>query len=161
MAAVERTSGTPRGPILLLAGQGFALGLTVAWILIPASAIFLAAYGSELLPATYIGAAVAGVVSSTLLSAAVRRRPLSSVATMTLTGLAFVLIASWLMLSTSDADWVSFALLVLVPITVPVGIQSDAELGQYRSHGCVRESQADAMRTWDFGTLGTPVIVTQ
>lgn len=39
-------------------------------------------------------------------------------------------------------------------------IQSDAELGQFRSHGCVRENQADAVRTWDFGTLGTPVIVT-
>ena len=39
-------------------------------------------------------------------------------------------------------------------------IQSDAELGQYRSHGCVRESQADAVRTWNFGSLGTPVIVT-
>ena len=29
--------------------------------------------------------------------------------------------ASWVLLSTSDADWVSFALLVLVPIVVPVG----------------------------------------
>jgi len=39
-------------------------------------------------------------------------------------------------------------------------IQSDAELGQFRSHGCVRESQADAVRTWNFGSVGTPVIVT-
>ncbi len=39
-------------------------------------------------------------------------------------------------------------------------IQSDAELGQFRSHGCVRENQSDAVRTWNFGTLGTPVIVT-
>ena len=39
-------------------------------------------------------------------------------------------------------------------------IQSDAELGQFRSHGCVRESQADAVRTWNFGSIGTPVIVT-
>jgi hypothetical protein len=39
-------------------------------------------------------------------------------------------------------------------------IESDAELGQFRSHGCVRESQADAVRTWNFGSVGTPVIVT-
>jgi hypothetical protein len=39
-------------------------------------------------------------------------------------------------------------------------IQSDAELGSFRSHGCVRESQADAVRTWNFGSVGTPVIVT-
>ena len=47
---------------MILAGQGFALGVTVAWITIPASAIFLAAYGAELLPVTYLGAAVAGIV---------------------------------------------------------------------------------------------------
>lgn len=39
-------------------------------------------------------------------------------------------------------------------------IQSDDELGQFRSHGCVRERQSDAVLTWNFGTLGTPVIVT-
>ena len=39
-------------------------------------------------------------------------------------------------------------------------IQSDDELGQFRSHGCVRENQNDALRTWNFGTLGTTVVVT-
>jgi len=39
-------------------------------------------------------------------------------------------------------------------------IQSDAELGQFRSHGCVRASQADAVRTWNFGSVGRRVIVT-
>jgi len=45
---------SPHRRIALLAGQGFALGLTMAWILIPATAIFLAAYGADLLPVTYI-----------------------------------------------------------------------------------------------------------
>ena len=93
----SRTS-RPTRRILLLAGQGFALGLTAAWIMIPASAIFLAAYGSELLPVTYIGAAVAGVVSSTLLAAAFRRRPLAAVATRVLAGLSVVLLVSWVVL---------------------------------------------------------------
>ncbi len=38
--------------------------------------------------------------------------------------------------------------------------QSDAELGQYRSAGCVRQSRADAVAMWNFADIGTPVIVT-
>ena len=121
MTGSEHAHKSPGGPILLLAAQGFALGLTSAWILIPASAIFLAAYGSELLPVTYIGAALAGVASSVALAAAFRRRPLAGVATTTLAALAVTLVVSWLVLAVADAEWVSFALLVLVPIVVPVG----------------------------------------
>ena len=122
VTGAEPPHESPSGPILLLAGQGFALGLTMAWILIPASAIFLAAYGSELLPVTYIGAAIAGVVSSIVLAAAFRRRPLAAVATRD-AGRAVGRCSSrrgWCW-RRSDADWVSFALLVLVPIVVPVG----------------------------------------
>ncbi len=121
MSAPAHPTDSPHGPIFLLAGQGFALGLTMAWIMIPASSLFLTAYGSELLPVTYIGAAVAGVGSSVLLAAAFRRRPLATVATRILSGLAVALLASWVVLSLAAADWVSFALLVLVPIMVPVG----------------------------------------
>jgi hypothetical protein len=121
VTGAERAHGSPTHRIFLLSGQGFALGLTTAWIMIPASAIFLEAYGSELLPVTYIGAAVAGVVSSAALAAAFRRRPLSRVATLTLAGLSFSLLASWVVLARSGAAWVSFALLVLIPIVVPVG----------------------------------------
>ncbi len=121
MTATERPNESPHGRVLALSGQAFALGLTMAWIMIPASAIFLKAYGSDLLPVTYIGAAAAGVVSSALLAAAFRRRPLASVATWVLAGLSVLLLASWVVLATADADWVSFALLVLVPIVVPVG----------------------------------------
>jgi hypothetical protein len=40
-----------------------------------------------------------------------------------------------------------------------VPIQSDAALGHFRSHGCVRESAADAAAMWDFGQMGTTVVV--
>lgn len=47
---------------------------------------------------------------------------------------------------------------------IPVGrrgpIQSLGELGQFRSHGCVRQAPADARRMWDFAPLGTKVVVT-
>lgn len=107
--------------IALLAGQAFCLGLTTAWIAIPASAIFLETYGSGLLPVTYIGAAVAGAAASASLARALRRRPLVSVAMRILAVLAVGLVASWLLLWRFGAGWVSFALLVLVPIVVPVG----------------------------------------
>ena len=112
-------STAPR--VRFLAGQAFALGLTTAWILIPASAIFLAAYGPELLPVTYIGAAVAGGVSSVLLGSASHRRPVADVAIRVLAGVAITLLLSWIVLSVGGGDWVSFALLVFVPIVVPVG----------------------------------------
>ena len=40
-------------------------------------------------------------------------------------------------------------------------IQSEAELGQYRSAGCVRQSPSDAAFMYDFATIGTPVVVTR
>lgn len=39
-------------------------------------------------------------------------------------------------------------------------IQSESELGQYRSKGCVRQSVADAAYLWEFAPVGTPVEVT-
>ena len=107
--------------VALLAGQAFSLGLMTAWIGIPASAIFLETYGSGLLPLTYIGAAIAGAATSAALSAAVRKRPLASVAMSVLAILAVVVLVSWILLWTVGADWLSFGLLVLVPIIVPVG----------------------------------------
>ena len=38
-------------------------------------------------------------------------------------------------------------------------IQSDAQLGSYRSHGCVRQNQWAAKLMWDWATMGTTVVV--
>ncbi len=119
--AVERRPDSSNRRIVLLAGQAFALGLMAAWIAIPASAIFLETYGSGLLPLTYIGAAIAGAATSAALAVAVRRRPLVAVAVRVLAFVAIALLVSWLLLWTLGADWLSFGLLVLVPIVVPVG----------------------------------------
>ncbi|HEY7628769.1 MAG TPA: hypothetical protein VH761_16985, partial [Ilumatobacteraceae bacterium] len=107
--------------ITLLAGQAFSLGVSMAWILIPANSIFLDRYGSQLLPVTYIGAALAGAATSASLAAALRRRPLVDVTVRLLVGQSLLLLASWLLLWRAGASWVSFGLLVLVPIVVPVG----------------------------------------
>lgn len=39
-------------------------------------------------------------------------------------------------------------------------IQTEAELGQYRSHGCVRQAPGDAAFLFDWTPLGTAVTVT-
>jgi len=38
-------------------------------------------------------------------------------------------------------------------------LQSEAELGQYRSHGCVRQALSDAALAWDWAPVGTRVVV--
>ena len=39
-------------------------------------------------------------------------------------------------------------------------IQSESKLGSYRSHGCVRQSDGDALALWNFAPVGTKVVVT-
>jgi len=39
-------------------------------------------------------------------------------------------------------------------------VQSESELGQPRSRGCVRQARADAERMWDWAPIGTAVRVT-
>ncbi len=38
-------------------------------------------------------------------------------------------------------------------------VQTSADLGTPLSHGCVRQSDADARAMWRFGRIGTPVVV--
>lgn len=40
-------------------------------------------------------------------------------------------------------------------------VQSESELGQYRSSGCVRQRLSDAAYLWGFAPVGTTVVVTR
>jgi hypothetical protein len=110
----------PRGVVTLLTAQGFAFGVTLALLLVPANAIFLDAYGSEWLPATYIAIAVIGSGVSALIARAARRTRLVRIATATLGGLAALYAASWAILVAGDA-WMSAVLLVAFPIALQIG----------------------------------------
>jgi hypothetical protein len=46
-----------------------------------------------------------------------------------------------------------------IPKKDGVPIEADAQLGQALSGGCVRQSTADALFMWDFGIIGTTVVV--
>lgn len=49
-----------------------------------------------------------------------------------------------------------------IPVSKQTGqpVQTDAELGQRLSDGCVRQNPADAEALWQFAPVGTPVVVT-
>ena len=67
------SSAPPRGVVGLLTAQALAFGVTLALLVIPANALFLDAYGSEWLPATYIAIAVVGTAASILIARAARQ----------------------------------------------------------------------------------------
>lgn len=115
------STATTRRRVALLTAQAAALGLVIAWITVPANTIFLQTYGSGLLPVTYILSAGVGAVASVLLSRALRRRALATVAMRVMIASSIGLTIAWLALWLADAAWMSFALLVVLPITIPVG----------------------------------------
>ena len=100
-------SDTPPGGVVgLLTAQALAFGVSLALLIIPANALFLDAYGSEWLPATYIAIAVFGSGVSALLARAARGTRLVRIAGATLGALAALYAASWLIL-VSGGVWAS------------------------------------------------------
>ena len=110
-----------RAQLILLTGQTFSLGLTLAFLIIPASAIFLSTYGSERLPYTYIVVALFGFLSASALTSLQRRWSLPQLAITTSGSLAALFFISWLALSLADARWISFVLLVVFSLFIQIG----------------------------------------
>jgi lipoprotein-anchoring transpeptidase ErfK/SrfK len=47
-----------------------------------------------------------------------------------------------------------------IPTSHGVPLQTKAELGTPKSHGCIRQNLPDAIALWDFAPVGTKVVVT-
>lgn len=114
------SSTPPRGVVALLTAQALAFGVTLAFVTVPANSLFLDAYGSKWLPATYIAIAIVGSGVSALVARAARRRRLAQIATVSLGALAALFAASWVILIAGGA-WASAVLLVLFPIALQLG----------------------------------------
>jgi hypothetical protein len=114
------TDAPPRGVVVLLAAQAFAFGVTLALLVVPANSIFLDAYGSKWLPATYIAIAVTGSAAAALIARAARRTQLVRVATVTLGVFAALFAVSWPIL-VAGGVWMSAVLLVAFPIVLQMG----------------------------------------
>ena len=110
-----------RSRLILLGGQTISLGLMMAFLVVPASSVFLAVYGATVLPYTYLCVAVAGVAVSAMMTRAQRRWSLAVVAVMVLAAYAVMVSAAWAALQFADATWVTFPLVVLFPLSIPVG----------------------------------------
>jgi hypothetical protein len=110
-----------RERLYLLGGQTLALGVMMAFLVVPASALFLAEYGASALPYAYLAVAVAGAGTTFAMTRAQRRLSLSSLATAVLGVYVVVVAGAWAVLAVSDGTWVTFPLLVLFPLSIPIG----------------------------------------
>jgi HEAT repeat protein len=110
-----------RTRLLLLAAQTVLLGLVSAFLVVPASALFLNRYGADDLPYTYLSAAISGVLVSTAMRRAQRRLSLGVLAAVSIATILALVTAGWLVLEIDNGLWVTYPLVVLFPITIPVG----------------------------------------
>ena len=110
-----------RERLLLLGGQTVALGVMMAFLVVPASALFLDEYGASALPYAYLAVAVAGAGTTYAMTRAQRRLSLSSLAAAVLAVYVVVVVGAWVVLTVSDGTWVTFPLLVLFPLSIPIG----------------------------------------
>jgi hypothetical protein len=110
-----------RARLWLLAAQTVLLGLVSAFLVVPASALFLHRYGADDLPYTYLSAAVAGVLVSTAMRRAQRHLSLGVLAAVSIAAILVLVTTGWLVLEIDNGTWVTFPLVVLFPITIPVG----------------------------------------
>ena len=107
--------------VRLLAAQAGLLGLSVVFLIVPASALFLDHYGAEDLPFVYLAVAVLGVVVSRVLRALQARLSLVAVATWCIGAFVVIVAASWVLLRFAHQNWVSALLVGLFPLAIPVG----------------------------------------
>ena len=110
-----------RTRLVLLTGQTITLGLMIAFLVVPASALFLSRYGAGGLPYAYLAVAASGVLVSAVIRRAQARHSLVVVALAVLTAYLLLVAAGWLILTTTDVLWVTFPLLVLFPLSIPLG----------------------------------------
>ncbi len=115
-----KESTSTRAAVVLLSAQTLAFGVAVALLVIPATSIFLHAYGSEWLPVTYIAVAIVGGTTSWLMARAVRRFRLVAVATVALGAQVVLFAAGWVALE-YGGQWVSAPLLVMFPLALQMG----------------------------------------
>lgn len=110
-----------RSRLALLGGQTLALGLAEAFLVVPASALFLHTYGAQRLPWAYIVVAVAGILTSALVTRWSGRMSLGRLGGSLVTAYVLIVTGCWLALHLWDAVWATFVLIVLFPLSIPIG----------------------------------------
>src|SRR5262245_6777369 len=119
--AVTQPPEADGGAVLWLTTQSLLFGAMAALLGVVANAMFLEAYGSGWLPATYILIGVAGVVISGAIARGAQRFDLLRIAVVVLGGAAVLFAVSWVIAVGFDGAWVSAPLLVLFPVLLQLG----------------------------------------
>ncbi len=127
--------------VLFLGSQTFLMGMLAGFIVIPASGLFLARYGSENLPWIYGAIAMVALAGTSALARAVRYHHIATIAVPVLLGMAAIIFFAWVELATAGHPWVSAPLLVLFPISyqtgfVLIGCQAGLvfDVGEMKAH---------------------------
>ena len=110
-----------RTRLLLLIGQSFTLGIILTLLLVVGNALFLTDFGSAYLPYVYLTAALLGSLTSYGSARAQSKWTLPQVAGATMTAVCLIFIIAWLARTTSQAKWVSFALMASFPLLLQIG----------------------------------------
>jgi HEAT repeat protein len=110
-----------RTRLLLLGGQSVGLGLVTVLLVAPVSALFLAEYGAGALAYAYLAVAATGVLVSAAMSRAQRRISLAALVAAVFWTFLVVVAAGWLVLMVWGRLWVTFPMLVLYPLIIPIG----------------------------------------
>lgn len=110
-----------RQRVILLTGQAFFFGITLAMLIVSGSAIFLSAFGAARLPFVYITVALLGALLSYGLAILQRRWVLPTLAINTTGGLALLFLVAWLALRLAHMQWMAFVLLVVFSLYLQIG----------------------------------------
>ncbi len=95
--------------VRLLGTLSLLLGLTVVFLVVPSSAIFLDAYGAPHLAFVYLGVAVVGLAVSRVLNVLQSRLSLTAVAAWSIGAYCAVVVIGWGLLRVGGPGWVSAA----------------------------------------------------
>lgn len=115
-------TGQPvRSRLALLMGQAFALGLTLALLVVIGNALFLSDYGAAALPYTYITVALAGTLLAYGFAALQSRYTLPQLTITTIAALVLFYLLCWLGVTVVTVRGVSFALVVSFALLLQLG----------------------------------------
>jgi HEAT repeat protein/ATP/ADP translocase len=107
--------------LTLLMGQSLSFGITLALLIITASALFLPEFGSAGLPYVYIVLAILGPVVFYSFAELQKRWSLPRLSIIVFASTAVILFLAWLGLRSTGSRWVSFMLLVLFTLFLQMG----------------------------------------
>ncbi|MGI9595661.1 MAG: hypothetical protein ACR2QK_05855, partial [Acidimicrobiales bacterium] len=113
--------GRPLSAATLLVAQAVSLGLILANLVIPGSAVFLDSFGSARLPFVYLLVAGAGSAVSALVNRLQSRFGLYQLAVGTTLVVAAVAAACWALVANADQRWASYIVLTLFAVQLQLG----------------------------------------